>query len=530
MSGGQADLRAYARMFWRWKLLFLAIVIVIPLGAYLLVSRETPVYQSSLLLEENPLPVDTSLFTSGAAPLPAAATQSETLYGQARVIETPAVARLAAARLHPRPAQSSSLLSAITATADPTTGFITITAQSADPRRAAAIANAFGEAVVRLRASQAIGVLTTAIDELSAQLARMGAHSIGRGQLSGQIQRLRALRAAQGDNAQILQRATPAASPVSPKTTKVVALAIVLALLLAIGAVFLAEAVDRRLRQPEDVEELTGLPLLAVVPDSAFGARALPGVVEECFHMLRSTLMYFNVDRPLSTVMITSPMKGDGKTTVATRLAIAAALGGREVILIEADLRRPQAAARLGLAEQTAQAGRGLAGVLSGQLPLSEALVDVPLHDPADDHPALAGTQGRLRLLAAGGSPPNPSELLSSRQLRELLSKVSELADLVLIDTNPLLSVSDSLPLLDLVSGVVVVARLNHTTRDAVRRLQKVLANTSATVLGVVATGAASSGLYGRYGYGSGYRYEGYGSAANGNGRAGRRRLLRRSA
>jgi len=77
---------------------------------------------------------------------------------------------------------------------------------------------------------------------------------------------------------------------------------------------------------------------------------------------------------------------------------------------------------------------------------------------------------------------------------------------------------------------VVVVARLNHTTRDAVRRLQKVLANTSATVLGVVATGAASSGLYGRYGYGSGYRYEGYGSAANGNGRAGRRRLLRRSA
>ncbi|MHB1567636.1 MAG: P-loop NTPase family protein [Solirubrobacteraceae bacterium] len=176
------------------------------------------------------------------------------------------------------------------------------------------------------------------------------------------------------------------------------------------------------------------------------------------------------------------------------------------------------------------EAGHGLAGVLSGQTPLVQALVEVPVHEESDDHPALRGTQGRLRVLLAGGSPPNPSELLSSRQMRELLSTLSEMADLVLIDTNPLLSVRESLPLLDLVSGVVMIARLNYSTRDAIWRLQKMIANTSAAVLGVVATGAPT-GLYGRYGYGAGYGYSGYAAAryGNGNGRSVRRRLLGRS-
>lgn len=116
--------------------------------------------------------------------------------------------------------------------------------------------------------------------------------------------------------------------------------------------------------------------------------------------------------------------------------------------------------------------------------------------------------------------------MIASHRMRELLGELAESADLVVIDTNPLLSVSDSLPLLDCVSGVVLVARLNSTTKDAVGRLQKTIANTSGNVLGVVATGAAA-GLYGRYGYGSGYGYHGYTASAysNGNGRPG---LIRR--
>jgi polysaccharide biosynthesis transport protein len=104
--------------------------------------------------------------------------------------------------------------------------------------------------------------------------------------------------------------------------------------------------------------------------------------------------------------------------------------------------------------------------------------------------------------------------------MRELLEEVAGMADLVIIDSNPLLSVSDSLPLFDSVSGIVFVARLNGTTKDAVGRLQKTLANTGGNVLGVVATGAAG-GLFGRYGYGSGYGYYGDAASGNGNGRRG---------
>jgi receptor protein-tyrosine kinase len=277
---------------------------------------------------------------------------------------------------------------------------------------------------------------------------------------------------------------------------------------------------------------LTERPLLAVVPRGAFSAEKLSKLEEESFHMLRSALMFFNVDRQLSTVLVTSPVKGDGKTTVATHLAIAAAQGGHNVILVDADMRRPQAATRLHVAGEATQPGHGLAGVLSAQCSLAQALVDVPIGPGDDKDAAPAELQGTLRLLPAGGVPPNPSELLSSLRMPGLLGELQETADFVVIDTTPLLSVSDALPLFDSVSGVVLVARLHSTTRDAIRRFQKIIGNTNATVLGVVATGAASGGFYGRYGYGYGYGYYGYGSTAyangNGNGTRGAGRFRRR--
>jgi capsular exopolysaccharide synthesis family protein len=529
MNTGQTDPRTYAKVFWRWKLLFLVFLIGAPGVAYAIVSRQTKVYQSSLLLQEDSLAVDTSLFTSGAAPAPSSGTNSETLSGEARVIETTAVARLAARHLKPAPQYARSLLANITSTADTDTGFITIVAKAPDPQRAADIANAFGAAVVALRTQQAIGLLTTTIDQVVAQLGQLSrADIVGHTQLSGELQRLRALRAAQNSNAQILQAAVPNPSPVSPRVARVVALGLLGGLLLGIGAVFLAEAADRRLRHPEDLEELTGLPLLAVIPRVAFSAKAAAGRGDEAFHMLRSALMFFNVERPLSTVLIASPVKGDGKTTVATRLSVALALGGRKVILVDADLRRPQAASRLGVTGESISSGRGLTGLLTGQTSLIDTLVQIPLETDEAEFPA--HLKGKLSLLPAGTPPPNPSELLASHRMRELLHGLSGLADIVIIDTNPLLSVSDSLPLLDSVSGVILVARLNHTTKDAVRRIQKTISNTSGTVLGVVATDAAG-GLYGRYGYGSGYGYYGYTSNAyaNGNGKRGVMSRIRRS-
>ncbi|MHB1807717.1 MAG: polysaccharide biosynthesis tyrosine autokinase [Solirubrobacteraceae bacterium] len=531
MSTGSSDLRTYLKALWRWKPIFLAFVVLAPVIAYVVASREPYVYQSSVLLQEDALPVSGALFSSEGAAAPSAAPEAESLTGEARVIETPAVARLAASHLHPAPGQPSALLAEIKATAETETGFITVTARAPAAARAAEVANAFGKAVVHLRTQQAIGLITHAIDQVEAQIGQLRASDhLGRKQLSGQLQRLRALRAAQGANAQILQAATPVATPVSPHIGSAVALGLVAGLLLGFGAVFAAESADRRMRHPEDLEELTGLPLLAVIPRGAFSEKPRGSRHDEAFHMLRSALTFFNVDRPLASILVSSPLKGDGKTTVATHLARAAAQSGREVILIDADLRRPQAASRLGVSGETTLPGHGLAAVLSSQISLQDGLVDVTLSEhESDGSGSPPPVQGRLRLLPAGGTPPNPSQLLSSERMREVIRQAEQAADLVILDTNPVLSVSDSLPLFDAVSGIVLVARLNGTSRDAVRRLLKTIANTGGNLLGVVATGASGGGMYGYYGYGYGYGYAADQSNGNGNG-AGPIRRLRHAA
>ena len=522
------DPRAYLKILWRWKFLFLAFVIGAPVVAYAVSSSQAKVYQSSVLVQENTLPVDTSLFASGTTPSPSTAPDAETLGGEARVIETTGVAKLAAAHLNPVPADLDNLLANVTATADPTTGFITITATAPTPARAADIANAFGAAVVTLRTQQAVGLLTTTIDQVLSQIAQVQkSRAPGRSQLSNQLQRLRALRAAQSANAQVLQRASVSRTSISTPTVKVIALGVIAGLLLGLAVVLVAEGADRRIRQPEDLEELTGLPMLAVIPRGAFSGKAHGRLADESFHRLRSALMYFNVDRPRSTILVASAVKGDGKTTVAIRLARAVAQAGRDVIIVDADLRRPQVASRLGLGSDFAGFGQGLAGVLTGQRALVDALGEVPIRDPDDESLVPSQMPGRLRALCAGGIPPNPSELIGSHRMLEVLQELEGLADLVILDTNPLLTVSDALPLLDAVSGVVFVVRLGHTPKDAIRRFQKTIAHTNATVLGFVATDAVG-GVYGPHGYGAGYGYTATGEGAGDGDRRGLRRLRHR--
>ena len=168
----KSDPRGQFRVFWRWKWLFLVVLIGVPVGVYLVVSRQAKVYQSSVLLKEDALPTDTSIFNNGQAPLQSGAPDPVTLGGEARVVTTAPVAKLAARHLHPRPSNPISLLNGITASADQNTGFITVTASASSPRRAARVANAFGKAVVKLRTDEAIGLLTRAIDQMSAEPRR----------------------------------------------------------------------------------------------------------------------------------------------------------------------------------------------------------------------------------------------------------------------------------------------------------------------------------------------------------------------
>jgi succinoglycan biosynthesis transport protein ExoP len=498
VSAEHADVRAYLRVLWRWKLLVLAFVLVIPVAVFVFVSSKPKVYESSALLQVQALAVDTSLLGADV-PVP----QSQTLLSAARLVTTTAVAQTAARELGEPRSSGRALLQNVTATADVEADFIAVAARAPTGPRAAAVANAFATAVVKNRTNDAIGRLNATIGRVDEQLNRItGATSTARDarkQLSEQLQRLRTLRAAQGNNARVVEPAIASTSPVAPRVTRTVILAGIVGLLLAFGAVVLAQGSDRKIRDPAELEELTGRPLLSAVPRSAFGDEPSDGATEEAFQTLRASLTYFNVDREIKSVLITSPAQGDGKTTVATNLARAMARAGKDVILVDADLRRPQVAWRFHV-----PGAAGLGGVLVGETALARAFVE----------PEADTLAGRLRILPAGPLPPNPSELLASKRMRVLLEKLMEGCDLVIVDSTPLLTVSDSLPLVEVVSGTVMVARINETSKDAVGRLQSVIANAGGALLGSVATGATATALYGGYGYG--YRQD---AALNGRAR-----------
>jgi capsular exopolysaccharide synthesis family protein len=487
----QQDIRAYLRALWRWKFLLLLFLLVVPAISYFLEERKPREYRSNALVQVQGVAIDSSLFQG-------ASSVNVNIQTVARLVETTAIANAAAKLLNPPPPQPAALLGAVAVEADTATGFIDIAATSTDPRRAADIANAFATAISANRAAVAIGQLNFAIGGIKRQIENLApADNVGRSQLSGQLQRLRALRASQGRNAAIVERAVPSGTPLGRSTRRAIELGIVIALLLGAGAVALAETSDRKLRSADQVEELTGVPLLSAIPSSAFSAELSERSRDaEAFQMLRAALTYFNIDRRVASVVITSPGQEDGKTTVAVRLAFALAHAGKNVILVDADLRHPRIGPRLGLRN-----GGGLGDVVVGERQLSDVLVEFSLDEPgAADTP----TGGRLRVLPAGGAAPNPAELLSSTALQRLMSALEVQADFVIVDTAAALAVSDALPLLQSASGVLLVARLNRTTKAAVRRLHRVITAANGTILGVVATGASSRAGY-EYGYGYGY-------------------------
>jgi capsular exopolysaccharide synthesis family protein len=423
------------------------------------------------------LVIDTSLFNDAGQ---LTEEPAQALAVTTRLAKTPEVAARAAKKLRPAPSLPGSLTRQTRVSPDPDPGFLTLRVVDPDAQRAAAVANAMASALVEVRGARARARIDTAISQLERQIAGLSpSDSSGRRVLSGQLQRVRALRTAQGYGAQVVQSAVAPSSFVSPRPLRNAVLAFLVAVLIAVGLAFLLDRLDRRLRDPEDLATLTGTPLLGAVPSAAFSDRAATPIVLEAFRMLRTNLTYFNVDRPLGSILVTSPLKGEGKTTVATNLAKAMAEAGQDVIFVDADLRNPEVGPGLGIRKD------GMANVLSGERDVDDVMGEMEVGG------------GRLRILPSGAPPPNPSALISSDAMHSLLARLVEEADVVVIDTPPMLMASDAIPLLGQVSGVVLVGRLGQTTRDAIRRLTAVISNARGVLLGVVATDVKAGGIYG---------------------------------
>ncbi|MGH2873113.1 MAG: polysaccharide biosynthesis tyrosine autokinase [Solirubrobacteraceae bacterium] len=499
---GHRDIRSYIRAIWRWKLLIIVLVVGGPLVAFLLEHGKPKQYSASATVS---LTSGGSLNTTAVG---GTIFQTSNIAAIAQLITTDSVATIAGADLKP-PQSAGVAVSGVSAAADVTTNFITITAVKASPGDAAAVANAFAHALNTDGSRAAKKALKNAIKTTKAQLAHVSRTSANYGTLQANLQTYEQQRAAPNNVASLVQPASPDDTPTGPHPRRAVELGLVIGILLAIAAVMLLDSADRRLRSPDDLEEFTKLPLLAAVAPSAFedGLETTP-MDDEAFQTLRTSLTYFTVDQPIRSVLITSPGEQEGKSTVAVRLALASARAGLDVVLVDGDLRRAGATAKLGL-----KANVGLGLVLAEQRPVQAALADWPL-GPDD--------VGRLRVLAAGSPPPNPAALISSAAMRDLIATLEHQADLVLIDTPAALAVSDAVPLLQSVSGVVLVARMNRSSRDTVRRLQKIIASAHGNLLGTVATGVTAGPGYEKY------SHEYYSPAGTAS-RRGRRRRRRGS-
>jgi receptor protein-tyrosine kinase len=292
------------------------------------------------------------------------------------------------------------------------------------------------------------------------------------------------------------QRATVPEYPVVPSKKRNLALGILLGPMLGIGLAFLRDLLDNTVKSQETLEEITGTGVVGYIPfDKKF--ETAPAIsfdtdnssAAEAFRKLRTNLQFLTVDNPPRVILVSSASPSEGKSTAAINIALALAEAEQNVVLVDGDLRRPRIAKYLDVVGSV-----GMSNALSGAAPLTEVLQKTK-------YP-------QLSVLAAGPTPPNPSELLGSRTAEKMFGELRTQFDYVIIDSAPLLAVTDGAVLAAHADGALVVVRAGKTKRDQLKHAMGMLHDVGATLLGGVLTMMPTRGS-GVYSYNYYYYYGG---------------------
>jgi len=510
----------YFRPIWQRKWLVLAIVVLATGATYARSVRQSKVYSTGTLVYYQP----------GGDPLNGGTnfTSDRTIQDVAGLLYAQNVAVDVAKRIH-FPGRPGALVAAVTISARLGQDFVAISASWGSPQLAATIANGYAQQLVAITNNDQQVLIKKELQSVKQQLARTGNAATdlpSRQAFSAQVAKLQLALAVPTGTRQVSPAFAPAL-PSSPHPVKDAIFAFVLSLALAVACAFGLERFDRRLRLPEDLAGAYGLPLLAALPHSQDPAPRQDGAVgidsgfHDAFGLLRTNIHLLSLDAPPRTVVVVSAVPSEGKSTVVRNLAIVLAEAGKRVVVVEADLRRPMQSGLFGL-----PAGPGLTEVLTGTAALEDVLYAVPVRargletltriSAADPHEISTNghagdpAQCTISVLLAGTHPPNPATVLESARVVEVLDQLSATHDMLLLDSAPLLSVTDSVPLVRYADAAVVVGRLGLTTRDSARRMTDFLRRMpEAQVLGVVANDVTERGP--GYGYDGGYGY-GYGA------------------
>jgi capsular exopolysaccharide synthesis family protein len=493
------DLRRQLVILRTWMWLLVASVLLAASAAFLVSGAMPKIYEA-----RNTLIVGQSLTAANPDINQLLASQrlSQTY---ASVVTTRPLAQQVIAKLGLQ-VSADDLLKEVRADAPTDSALIYITVSDTDPGKAAEIANAVADELMAespaIQGKQA-DLQKAVQDNLASTQAEMEQTQSQIDQLSGipirtdaQDQQLQALETRLvslrstystllqylGTNSSnlltIIEPAVAPAAPSSPRTLLNVVLAAVLGLLAAVGIAFLAEYLDDTVTSADDVQEVAGLPTLGVIPVMSGDSKRSEiyrlqtllsprSPVAEAYRTLRTNIEFASVDDPLRTVLVTSALPKEGKTTTAGNLAVVFAQAGRQVLLVDCDLRKPSLHQLFNVPNHTGLTTlfRDEAATVSSVAQETEIV--------------------RLRIVTTGALPPNPAELLGSRRWHAILERFKNDADLVVIDSPPLQAVTDAAVLAAVVDGTVLVIHARHTRRGAVRHGREALARSGGNVLGV---------------------------------------------
>lgn len=496
------ELRKYWVVVRRWWWLMVLGTLLGGMAAFIVSRNITPVYSASTTLMVDQAP------RSGLTDYSAVLTSQQLAKTYSELLHKRPVLEAALQKLG-LPLDPDELAKSVSVDLLRDTQLIILSVEDTNPDQAASLANTIASVFIEQNAAQQNGRYASSKESLSKEIAavqasmaqvqaaldaikdpRTPAEQSQKTQLETSLaqyrtsyanllqsyESIRVAEAQQLNNVSVVEPALAPRIPVRPRVALNTALAALLGLILTVAAAAVFEYLDNTLKSPEDVTQRLGLWTLATIGridgndarDRLVAVNLPRSPIAEAYRVLRTNLQFAAVDKPLRRIVVTSPGPGDGKTTTAANLAAVFAQGGRRVILLDADLRRPQ---QHRLFQCTSSYG------------LSTALVDSGT--PVVNYLQTTQVPG-LRLLSSGPIPPNPSELLASQRMSHLMEALSQEADLIILDSPPVLGVADAAILASAADGVLLVAAAGRTRREAAQRAKENLERGGANLLGMV--------------------------------------------
>jgi non-specific protein-tyrosine kinase len=487
-------IRDYLALFWRWAWLIVLAGVLAGAASFVVSMRMDPVYQakSTVLITDSSVTKSTD-YSSLMASERLTRTYSEMMTSQTVLAE---VSQLLGLNI-----PLTELAKMITVAPLRDTQLIELSVKSTDPEQAARIANSlvgvFTDQVQGIQSSRytqsktslqnqltdmerQIQLFNEQLDEAADQAERERLDSkLSQYQqiYSNLLMSFEQVRLAEAQSSSSIAQIEPASvplMPVSPNVLRNTVLAVAVGMMLAAGGLVAREALDDTIKSPRDIQRLFNLPVLGVIsrytiPDAYLITDYQPrSPVSEAYRMLRTNIQFANIEQTVQSLLVTSAEPLEGKTTIAANLAVVNAQNGRDVTLIDCDLRRPTIHRRFRLPNQ-----KGFSTLFISTL---DALDDI----------RQATSIPHLSVLTTGPLPPNPAELIASRRMGEILKRIQARGEMIIIDTPPTLAVTDASILAPVMDGIVLVMTPGVTKRMAARQMVEQLSRVGGKILGVV--------------------------------------------